>query len=181
LLSAPAARMSPEQVEMKYDDVTYLLIEIFQQANPLEPAPNPGKFVDFFRFQIDQVGSVLQFLGLGEESEQSDLGWVPNRQLMRIIAEQVANSSNKRDKSLVNKDDHDFVDSICQIAAGHIYAAELTEFCCNVLAIFGLVEKGNGEFKPTPRMKDLVLERLLERAVEVLEVEANEEEEEEED
>jgi hypothetical protein len=159
---------------MKYDDVTYLLIEIFQQANPLEPAPNAGKFVDLFRFEINELGGVLKFLGLAA-SDNCELGWVPSHVLMRIIAEQVASPSKKGSKSNVRNEDRDFVDSISQVVTGDPDADELSDFCCNILATFGLLEKCKDRgFKPTPRIKDIILNRLLKRAV--VEAEAEEDE-----
>jgi hypothetical protein len=123
LLSAWAVgKTSQENNTMKYDNETVLLVTIFQKANPLEPQSSVAEYLHYFEFEIDRMGSVLQFLGLAKKSNQCDLVWAPNHRLMRIGED--------------------------------------------------------GGFKPTPRIKDLVLGHFLKVAVE--EEEKQEEEEEEE-
>jgi hypothetical protein len=157
---------------MKYDNEAVLLVAIFQKANPLEPQPSVAEYLRHFRFDIDRVGRVLRFLGLAEESGKSDLGCAPTGRLMSIIAEKWARPPKEAPKIMVSEDDRDFVASIYHLATGgvdHPYD-ETIDFCCSVLAILDLLEKGEDEdgdlaFKPTPRIKDLVLEHFLKAAV----------------
>jgi hypothetical protein len=165
-----------------YCNDTELLVAIFRKANPLEPQSSVAEYLHHFEFEIDRVGRALRFLGLAEQSDQCDLGWAPNRRLMRIIAEQaarpfhdavVSNEERERGDVEVSNEDRDFVDLIYYVATGDVkeeVSMDGTDFYCDVLEIFGLLERGEGEdgdfaLKPTPRMKDLVLKRLLERAL----------------
>jgi hypothetical protein len=159
---------------MKYDPATYLMIEICRKANPVE-CTFSAVFAGLRSHEINRLGSLLEFLGLAEESDKSDcdLDWLPNRRLMSIIAEQVVRPPQQGSKIDVSKDDRDFVESIYNLATavpGESDDDGIKHFCFNVLVAFGLLEKGEGEdgdlaFKPTPRLKDLVLKRLLERVV----------------
>jgi hypothetical protein len=81
---------------------------------------------------------------------------------MRIIAEQLARPSKDGGKIVVSNDDRDFVASMHDLATGDVIedGGMDATFCCNVLAMFGLLNKGeNGGFKPTPSMMALLLER----------------------
>ena len=163
----------------KYDTETKLLLAICHKANPKSKL-DFADFVVFCGFQIDRVGSLLEFLGLAEESGKCDLGWVPNRRLMSLIAEQVVHPPQQDGKIDVSEDDRDFVATIYNLAKATPNETDgegIIHFCYNVLAAFGLLEKGEGQdgdlaFKPTPRMKDLVLKRLLQRAVKEMDDEA---------
>ncbi len=104
---------------------------------------------------------------------------------MRIIAEKATRPFQAGGKIVVSKEDRELVASIYHLATGDSMnddSMETPDFCCNVLAILDLLEKGEGEdggFKPTPRIKDLVLEHFLKVAVE--EEEKPEEDEDDED
>jgi hypothetical protein len=156
--------------DVKFDSATYLMIEICRKANPDE-CKFRAVFAGLRSLEIDRLGSLLEFLGLAEESDKSDCDWLPNRRLMSIIAEQVVRPPQQGSKIDVSKHDRDFVASIYNLATavpGETDGESIVHFCCNVLVAFGLLEKGEGKdggFKPTPRLKDLVLKRLLERAV----------------
>jgi hypothetical protein len=156
---------------MKYDNVTVLLVSIFQKANPIGPSSVADYFAHF-EFEIDRMGSVLRFLGLAKKSNQCDLVWAPNHRLMRIIAEKATRPFQERGEIVVSKADREFVASMHHLATGDVKEdgrMDTTGFCCNVLTILDLLEKGkddDGGFKPTPRIKDLVLEHFLKVAVE---------------
>jgi hypothetical protein len=156
---------------MNYDNDTVLLVSIFQKANPIDPS-SVADYLAHFEFEIDRMGSVLRFLGLAKKSNQCDLVWVPNHRLMRIIAEKTTRPFQERGDIVVSKADREFVASMHHLATGDIKEdgrMDATDFCCNVLAILDLLEKGKGEdggFKPTPRIKDLVLEHFLKVAAE---------------
>lgn len=171
---------------MKYDNETVLLVAIFQQANPLEPQSSVAEYLDYFGFEIDRMGRVLQFLGLAKKSNQCDLVWAPNHRLMRIIAEKATRPFQEGGQIVVSKEDREFVASIYHLATGDVIEEDSMDgidFCCNVLAIFDLLEKGEGEdggFKPTPRIKDLVLEHFLKVTIEEEKKKEEDEEEEEE-
>jgi hypothetical protein len=186
LLSAPAAGMSQETTIMIQYNEAVLLVAIMQKANPLEPQLDMVNYLHYFAYQIDRMGSVLSFLDLANKTRHG-LGWVPNHHLMRIIAEKATRPFQQGGKVVVSKEDREFVASIYQLATGDEKdddAMDATDFCCNVLAILDLLEKGEGEdggFKPTPRIKDLVLEHFLKVAVEKEEKPEKDDDEEDED
>jgi hypothetical protein len=166
---------------MKYDNVTVLLVSIFQKANPIGPC-SVADYLAHFEFEIDRMGSVLRFLGLAKKSNQCDLVWAPNHRLMRIIAEKATRPFQERGEIVVSKADREFVASMQHLATGDVKEdgrMDTTDFCCNVLATLELLEKGKGKdggFKPTPRIKDLVLEHFLKVAVEEEEEKPDEDE-----
>jgi hypothetical protein len=158
---------------MKYDNDTVLLVAICQKANPLDPQSSVAEYLNYFGSDVYRMGRVLRFLGLAKESNESDLGWVPNHRLMRIIAEKATRPFQAGGKIVVSKEDREFVASMYHLATGDVIEeddnTDAIDFCCNVLAIFDLLEKGEGEdggFKPTPRIKDLVSEHFLKVTVE---------------
>jgi len=152
---------------MKYNNETALLAAIFQEANPLEPQSSVDEYLHHFAFEIDRMGRVLRFLGLATMSNECGLDWAPNHRLMRIIAEKVMRRFQAGGKIVINKEDRDFVAAIYHRATGDEKeegSMDATDFCCDVLAFLGLLERGEGEeggFKPTPRIKDLVLQHFL--------------------
>jgi hypothetical protein len=156
---------------MKYHNETVFLVALMQEANPLNQS-DVADYLDYFGFEIDRMGSVLRFLGLAKKSNQCELGWAPNHRLMRMIAEKATRPFQEGGEIVVSKEDREFVASIYHLATGDEKfdnAQDATDFCCNVLAILDLLEKGEGEdggFKPTPRIKDFVLEHFLKVAVE---------------
>jgi hypothetical protein len=155
---------------MNYDNDTVLLVSIFQKANPIGPS-SVADYLAHFEFEIDRMGSVLRFLGLAKKSNQCDLVWAPNHRLMRIIAEKATRPLPERGEIVVTKADREFVAAMQHLATGDVKDGRMdaTDFCCNVLAILDLLEKGKGEdggFKPAPRIKDLVLEHFLKVAAE---------------
>jgi hypothetical protein len=153
---------------MKYDydtdNDTMLLVSIFQKANPIGPS-SVADYLAHFEFEIDRMGSVLRFLGLAKKSNRV-LNWAPNHRLMRLIAEKATRPFQERGEIVVTKADREFVASMQHLATGDVKDGRMdtTDFCCNVLAILDLLEKGKGKdggFKPTPRIKDLVLEHFM--------------------
>jgi hypothetical protein len=168
---------------MKEDNETALLVSIFQKANPIG-ASSVADYLGHFEFEIDRMGSVLRFLGLAKKSNKCDLVWAPNQRLMRIIAEKATRPFQERGEIVVSKADREFVASMQHLATGDVKEdgrMDTTSLCCNVLAILDLLEKGKGDdggFKPTPRIKDLVLEHFLKVAVEEEEEKPEEDEDE---
>lgn len=127
---------------------TQLLAALFQRAYPLEPQPSAAEYLHHFEFEIDRLGRLLRFLGLAEASHQSGLGWAPRRWLMRISAERAARPLDQRYPIVVSKEDREFVASICRVATGDVAEAgemDATNFCCDVLAALGLLERGDGK------------------------------------
>jgi hypothetical protein len=147
-----------------HSNYTELLVAICQKANPFPPRPSVADYLEHYEFELDLMGRLLRFLGLAEDSDE-DLGWAPTRRLMSIIAEEWAHPSKEGRKIMVSKDDRDFVASIYHLATGVVMNEDgmfVMDFCCNVLAILGLLKRGeNGGFKPTRRMQYLVLQRCL--------------------
>jgi hypothetical protein len=104
---------------MKYDNVTVLLVSIFQKANPIGPS-SVADYLAHFEFEIDRMGSVLRFLGLAKKSNQCDLVWAPNHRLMRIIAEKATRPFQERGEIVVSKADREFVASMHHLATGDV-------------------------------------------------------------
>jgi hypothetical protein len=132
---------------------TELLGAIFgQAAQTLEP-----QVIEHLAPEIiDRTGMVLRLLGLADESDE-DFGWALNSRFMHLIAEQLARSSQKGGTIKAPKFDR------------------TTDCLCNVLMLIGLLQKvEDGEFKPTLRLKNLVVKRLAELAAREKKKEGNE-------
>jgi len=153
-----------------YTPAEYLFFRTVQKANDREFWFRLADFVAFHEFKIQSVGIVLEFLGL---AEQTDNGWAANYRLMTIIAEQLARRPRQNGKVKVTQEDRDVLEVIyrlaveidlgyCDDGAEDIEAAN---WCWNVLAALGFVEKREGKhggFKPTPQLKRLVREKIKE-------------------
>jgi hypothetical protein len=162
---------------MKYDSAKYLFLKIVQKANASEFSPRRlAEFVQEKESKIQRVGTVLQFLGLAERSEN---GWAANHRLMSIIAKQLARRSHQNGKVKVTDDDRGFLMWIYYEATGinvgdYYYGDDgyydydddeeeeeeryAANWCWNVLAALGLIKKREGKhwgFKPTRRLKRL--------------------------
>jgi hypothetical protein len=200
-MKCDAATSLVEEEDMK-DDPAMWLSNIIEKETVRRPSAFLAKYVSF-EYLVDNVGTVLQFLGLAEDDDGE---WAPTCRLMSIIAEQPARRSRRAGKDKITKDDRDFLAEVYYLATGleddedegdddedededeendppagdgeDAHDDEYDEYECDcdpsdwswsVLFAFGLLERGKGKgrggFKPTPRMKDLVLKRLLERAV----------------
>jgi hypothetical protein len=149
-----------------YNPAEYLFFRIVQKANDREFWFRLADFVAFHEFNIQQVGIVLEFLGL---AEQTDNGWAANCRLMTIIAEQLARRSQQNGKVKVSEDDRDNLKLIYKLAVGidvdycddgaedigddGAEDIEAANWCCNVLAALGFVNK---------RLKRLVKEKIQE-------------------
>jgi hypothetical protein len=139
-----------------YNPAEYLFFRIVQKANDREFWFHLADFVAFHEFNIQQVGIVLEFLGL---AEQTDNGWAATYRLMTIIAEQLARRSQQNGKIKVTQDDRDGVQLIYSLAVGiDVYYCddgaediEAANWCLNVLAALGLVQK---------RLNRLIKEKL---------------------
>jgi hypothetical protein len=141
-----------------YNPAEYLFSRMVQKANDREFWRRLTDFVAFHEFNIQQVGIVLEFLGL---AEQTDNGWAANCRLMTIIAEQLARRSQQNGKIKVTQDDRDGVRLIYRLAVGidvhwcddGAEDIEAANWCCNVLAALGFVKK---------RLNRLIKEKLQE-------------------
>jgi hypothetical protein len=154
---------------------TILMLSIFQHANPLGPiAVTPEEFLDHFEFEIDRMGLVLKCLGLAQTAAQSDdFVWKPAPMLIKIIAERAARPFVENKPVLVTDHDQNFVHSLMMRATGDVPeedSMDATEFCCSVLVALGLMKKGAGGYKPTRRLRDLMLLASLQQPVEATRV-----------
>ena len=140
---------------------TLLMVSIFQQAFPLDPEGSLNDYMAFFALEIDRTCRVLEYLGLAERALGSHLGWKPTPRLMKIIAERVILPFEKS-KYPMAADHRKFVSSFILRATGDVRqdpTAEAFEFICSVLVALGFLQQvASGRFKPTGRLRDLVLE-----------------------
>jgi hypothetical protein len=145
---------------------TILMIEIFQEADPLgSMRVSPEEYLDSCDFEIDRIGRVFKYLGLAQGG-QSDLCWQPTPMLMKIIAERLARISVKVDPKA--DDGWNFIHALITHATG----LELEDHhnainCCrHALAALGLLQEvapGARAYRPTRRLRDLMLRRLLQQ------------------
>lgn len=70
-----------------FDAETCHLIGFFQQAIQMgEVEPDPAKYLDKFRSEIETTGQFFAYLGLAKADKQSPLGWKPTGPLLDLIA-----------------------------------------------------------------------------------------------
>jgi hypothetical protein len=146
------------------ESVTPFVSWIFDRSSYPLDRESKDEYLDYYEIEIGRMGMLLRFLGLAEEADWSFLGWVPTDRFAII---RISKHKHRR-KVKVSQHDRDFVVSIYRIATGDGINddTEATEFCFKAMEILGLLKEGaNGRFKATPRLKELVLQRLLERAV----------------
>jgi hypothetical protein len=153
---------------------TILMVSIFQQAYPLdETKVSAEEYLDHFGFEIDRIGRVFKCLGLAQPAP-SDFGdWKPAPMLMKIIAERAARPSVENKPVLVTDHDQNFVHSLMMRATGEVPEEgwDATEFCCSVFVALGLMKKGMPEgYKPTRRLRDIMLLASLQQPVEAARV-----------
>jgi hypothetical protein len=118
-----------------------------------------------FKFEIDRTGRVLKFLGLAKEAARSDLGWKPMPRLMEVVAEKMVRPTPTC-KIRATNEDRNFLSSFFVRATGDALKSERSvdafDFCCSVLAVLGLLnETADGGYKPTPCLRELILETYL--------------------
>jgi hypothetical protein len=147
-----------------------LMITIFQQADGKTEVSAEEYLGEKLDFEIYWVGQVFKCLGLAQTAAaQSDLGWEPAPILMKIIADRAARPSVKEKRVWLSEYDEDFVRSLMMRATGEVSEDHwpVNEFCCSVLVALGLMKKGRPEgYKPTPRLRDLMLLAPLQQPVE---------------
>jgi hypothetical protein len=145
---------------------TILMISIFQGALGDSEARPKDELADF-AFEIEQIGRLLNYLGLAQAAARSDLGWKPRPMLMKIIAERLARISVKFDPK--TDDGWNFVRALIIHVTGlkpkeHDNAIE----CCkSALAALGLLQEvtpGARVYKPTRRLRDLMLHACLQQS-----------------
>ena len=146
---------------------TILMIEIFQEADPLGSIRvSPEEYLDRCDFEIDRIGRVFKYLGLAQGG-QSDLCWQPTPMLMKIIAERVAHPPVNAKGVEVTDDERSSVEALIMRATGDIpdeESMDATEFCCSVLAALGLLTEGAaGAYKPTDRLQEVMRHAPLQR------------------
>ena len=128
---------------------------------------NPDEYRDALDAEIDQLGRVLKYLGLAQTAAaRSDFGWEPAPLLMKIIAERVVRYSKKEKAVVVTEHDKSFVRLLMMRAFGDVSEEiyDATKFCCVVLAALGLMKKGMpGGYKPTRRLRDLLVHKCLQQ------------------
>ena len=145
---------------------TVLMTSIFQVADYMGAIQfTAEEYLPKFKFEIDWTGRVLKFLGLAKEAARSDLGWKPTPRLMEVVAEKLVRPPAKS-KIRVTDEDRNFLSSFFMRATGDALESERSidafDFCCSVLAVLGLLKEGaHGEYKPTPRLRDLILGAYL--------------------
>ena len=145
---------------------TILMTSIFKVADYVGAIEFTAKEdLPKFKFEIDRTGRVLKFLGLAKEAARSALGWKPTPRLMEVVAEKLVRSTPKC-KIRVTNEDRNLLSSFFVRATGDALKSERSidafEFCCSVLAVLGLLkETAHGEYKPTPRLRELILEAYL--------------------
>jgi hypothetical protein len=153
---------------------TILMISIFQEAYPLgQTKVSPEEYLDSLDFEIDRIGRVFECLELTQPATQSDFGWKLAPMLMKIIAERAARPSVESKPVLVTDHDQHFVRSLMMRATGDVpeEGFDATEFCCSVLVALGLMKKGIPEgYKPTRRLRDIMLLASLQQPVEAARV-----------
>jgi hypothetical protein len=150
---------------MQNDEI--LIISIFQEAFG-DPEASPKDNLADFAFEIAQMGQLLKYLGLAKASARSDLGWKPEPMLMKIIAERLACVSAKNKFAAAADDGWNFIHALIT----HVTGLERKEHhnaidCCrHALAALGLLQEvapGARAYKPTRRLRDLMLRRCLEQ------------------
>jgi hypothetical protein len=99
-----------------YPHAEYLFYRIVQKANSSEFSPwRLEEFIEARKFKIQRVGTVLQFLGLAERTEN---GWAATYRLMDIIAEQLTRRPYENGKLKVTDCDREFLHSLYGFATG---------------------------------------------------------------
>ena len=158
-----SAWLQQQRKKYQMQNDTILMISIFQEIFD-RPEGNPKDFLADFAFEIEQIGRLLNYLGLAQASARSDLGWKPAPMLMEIIAERLGRSTVKVDPKA--DDGWNFVRALIIHATGlkpkeHNNAIE----CCkSALAALGLLQEvapGIRVYRPTRRLRDLMLRRCL--------------------
>jgi hypothetical protein len=144
---------------------TILMILILQEIFD-DPEGSPKDFLADFAFEIEQIGRLLNYLGLAQTSARSDLGWKPTPMLMKIIAERLARISVKVEPKA--DDSWNFIHALITHATGlELKEHHNTIDCCRyALAALGLLHEvapGARAYKPTRRLRDLVLRRCLQQ------------------
>jgi hypothetical protein len=168
------------------DTESLLMVSIFQKAYPLSPKPPAAIFLHHFGFEIDRTCRVLKLLGLAEEAS-STLGFKPSHCLINIITDRMVQPTVES-KNAVPKVHYDFVDSLWQVAGNDdddedddhedekgdeqeedhddgIEDGKSGEdgraFCCQVLAVLGLLEEKSERYVPTRLMHKLIWENWV--------------------
>jgi hypothetical protein len=186
-MKSDAAR-SLEKVEDMNDDPAIWLFRFIERETVRRPSAFLAQWVRF-GYIVNNVCTVLQFLGLAKDDDGE---WVPTCCLKSIIAEQPARLSLRDGKDKMTKDDRDFLAAVYYLATGlpedekkgdededqdedededddYECDSDPSDWSWNLLVAFGLLERAKGKgragFKPTPRMKELVLKSLLECAI----------------
>jgi hypothetical protein len=76
------------------DTEAHLLIGFFQQAFQLGGGePDPAKYLDKFRSEIDDTGRFFGYLKLAKPKKRSPLGWKPTAPLSDFIAKKPSTRS----------------------------------------------------------------------------------------
>jgi hypothetical protein len=148
---------------------TILMISFFQAVEPVgSMILTADQYLEDVGLELDRTVRVLKFLGLAKDAAESDLGWVPTPRLLQIIAERAARPLSKSNvaESYV---DQSFVHSLMMRATDEVpdeESMDTFEFCWSILAALGLLQEVEaGGYKPTRRMREVMLAACLEQPV----------------
>ena len=135
-----------------FNEETRLLIDFFQQAFQVgEVEPDPAKYLDKFRSEIETMGRFFAFLRLAKRNKGSPIGWKPATSLLDLIAKSKPRRSRPSMRSAPPA--HRLV---LDLMLDSIIGTEGHTFCCFVLIRLGLItEHDLGEMAAAPELVQL--------------------------
>ena len=117
------------------DSETSLLIGFFQQAIQVgEVEPDPAKYLDKFRSEIEIIGRFFAYLGLAKLNKRAPLGWKPKAPLLDLIAKSKPRRSKPSTRSAPLADS-----LVLDLMLDSVIGTEAHTFCRFVLLRLGLI------------------------------------------